>query len=71
MIMIPMMAHAQEEELSIGIEAPHAILMETSTGTVLYEKEAHVAVPPASVTKIMTMLLIFEALEEQKIKLEE
>lgn len=58
-------------EVSIGIEAPHAVLMEASTGTVLYEKDAHVAVPPASVTKIMTMLLIFEALEENRIKLED
>lgn len=58
-------------EVSIGIEAPHAILMEASTGTVLYEKDAHIAMPPASVTKIMTMLLIFEALEDGKIKLED
>lgn len=58
-------------EESIGIEAPHAVLMEASTGTVLYEKDAHTAVPPASVTKIMTMLLIFEALEDGKIKQED
>ena len=58
-------------ENSIGIEAPHAVLMEASTGTVLYEKDAHTAKPPASVTKIMTMLLIFEALEAGKIKLED
>lgn len=58
-------------ENSIGIEAPHAILMEASTGTVLYEKDAHTAQPPASVTKIMTMLLIFEALEDNRIKLED
>ena len=58
-------------KLSIGIEAPHAILMEASTGMILYEKEANVSVSPASVTKIMTMLLIFEALEENKIKLED
>lgn len=62
---------AQTEEESIGIEAPHAVLMEVSTGTVLYEKEAHAAVPPASVTKIMTLLLIFDALEKQKITLED
>lgn len=68
-ILLPLYVSA--ESVSIGIEAPHAILMEASTGTVLYEKEAHVAVPPASVTKIMTMLLIFEALEENKIKLED
>lgn len=61
----------QANELSIGISAPHAVLMEVSTGTVLYEKDAHTSVPPASVTKIMTMLLIFEALEEGKINLED
>ena len=60
-----------QETVSIGIEAPHAVLMEASTGTLLYEKDAHVAVPPASVTKIMTLLLIFEALEDQKIGLDD
>ena len=70
-MMIPMKAYAQEGMLSIGIEAPYVVLMEASTGTILYEKDAHTAVPPASVTKIMTMLLIFEALEGQKIKLDD
>lgn len=65
------MIQREGEVPSIGIEAPHAILMEASTGTILYEKDAHRAVPPASVTKIMTMLLIFEALEDNKIKLED
>ena len=60
-----------ESEISIGIEAPHAILMEASTGMVLYEKDAHTSRSPASVTKIMTMLLIFEALEDGEIKLED
>lgn len=71
---LPMNVLGTSEEvadLSIGIQAPHAILMEASTGTILYEKDAHVAVPPASVTKIMTMLLIFEALEDDKIKPED
>ena len=70
---LPLQAFATEQEkpMEIGIEAPYALLMEVSTGTVLYEKESHVATEPASVTKIMTMLLIFEALEEQKIKLED
>lgn len=54
----------------IGVSAPSAILMEASTGTVIYEKDADTARPPASVTKIMTMLLIFDALESGKIKLE-
>ena len=64
-------ASGEETDHSIGIQAPHAILMEASTGTILYEKDAHMAVPPASVTKIMTMLLVFEALEDDKIKLED
>lgn len=68
LLCFPLTASAEE---TIGIEAPHAVLMEASTGTVLYEKDAHTAVAPASVTKIMTMLLIFEALEEGKIKLED
>ena len=62
---------AESEQTAIGIEAPHAVLMEASTGSVLYEKDANTAVPPASVTKVMTMLLIFEALEAQKIRLED
>ncbi len=53
------------------ISAPSAILMEASTGSVIYEKDADTARPPASVTKVMTMLLIFDALESGKIKLED
>ena len=45
--------------------------MEASTGTIIYEKDADTARPPASVTKIMTMLLIFDALEQGKIHLED
>lgn len=54
---------------AVQISAPSAILMEKTTGTVLYEKDADTARPPASVTKIMTMLLIFDALEAGKIQL--
>lgn len=53
------------------ISAPSAILMEASTGTVIYEKNGHEQLHPASVTKIMTMLLIFEALERGEISLEQ
>lgn len=45
------------------IKAPSAILVERSTGTILYEKNAHEILHPASVTKIMTMLLTMEAVE--------
>ena len=59
------------EGSSMGISAPSAILMEASTGTVIAEKNAHQQLPPASVTKIMTLLLIFDNLGTGKIKLED
>ena len=58
-------------ETAVEVSAPSVILMETSTGTVIYEKDADTARPPASVTKIMTMLLIFDALEAGQIGLED
>lgn len=61
-----------EEAASPGpeLQTPHAYVMEVSTGTALYEKDADVRVHPASVTKVMTVLLIFEALEEGKLSLD-
>lgn len=53
------------------INAKAALLIDQSTGTVLYERNAHEALPPASVTKIMTMLLVMEAIESNKITLED
>ena len=52
---------------SIQLSAPSALLMETSTGTILYEKDSHAILHPASITKIMTLLLIFDALEANQI----
>ncbi len=56
---------------SLAISAPSAVLMEASTGQVIYDKDADTQRPPASVTKVMTLLLIFDALEDGKIKLED
>jgi len=53
------------------ISAPSAILMEKATGTVLCEQDAHTKFEPASVTKVMTLLLAFEALAENVITLEQ
>lgn len=64
-------ASAGSENQGPEITAPSAILMEASTGTVIYEKNGHEQLRPASVTKIMTMLLIFEALKRGDIKLEQ
>lgn len=47
----------------LGLDCKAAILMEAQTGTVLYEMNADDALPPASVTKIMTLLLVMEAIE--------
>ena len=55
----------------IEISAPSAILTEKVTGEVIYEKNAHERLPPASVTKIMTMLLIVEAIVGGDISLED
>ena len=63
--------HAEEKKTESKIESPSAILMEASTGQVIYQKNADEKLAPASVTKIMTMLLIFDALESGKIKLED
>lgn len=51
------------------IQAPSAILMEASTGKIIYEKNADEILYPASITKIMTLILIFDALQERKITL--
>ena len=51
------------------IDARSAILIEANTGTVLYEMNADEALPPASVTKVMTLLLVMEAVDNGKIAL--
>lgn len=53
----------------VDISAPAAILMEASTGEVIFEKNADERRSPASITKVMTLLLTFEHLEEGKISL--
>ncbi len=52
------------------LDARGALLMEASTGTVLFEQNADAAYSPASVTKIMTLLLVMEAVESGKITLD-
>ena len=47
-----------------AVDAKAVVLMEKTTGDVLYEEHAHQPLEPASVTKVMTLLLIMEALEE-------
>lgn len=61
----------EQQEAGPQITAPSAILMEASTGQVIYEKNPDEQLPPASVTKVMTLLLIFDALESGQIGLED
>ncbi|MGN0290848.1 MAG: D-alanyl-D-alanine carboxypeptidase family protein [Lachnospiraceae bacterium] len=56
---------------SLSLCAPSAVLMEAKSGTIIYEKDANTSLHPASITKIMTLILIFDALEDGKIKLED
>lgn len=58
---------AEPEAAGLDVTAPAAVLMERATGTLLFEKNAHEALPPASVTKVMTLLLVLEALDEGRI----
>lgn len=53
------------------LAAPSVLLMEASTGTVLYEKDSHALLRPASITKIMTLILIFDAIKSGGIALDD
>ncbi len=52
----------------LDVAGKSAVLMDAATGTVLYEKNSHEKLSPASVTKVMTMLLIMEAIDSGKIR---
>lgn len=62
---------AKDNNNAINVSSKSAILMDIGSGQILYEKNSHEKLPPASVTKVMTMLLICEALDEGKIKLDD
>ena len=55
------------QALDLDVAGKSALLMDVATGKVLYESNAHEPLPPASVTKVMTMLLIMEAIDTGKI----
>ena len=56
---------------ALALDCKSAILIEASTGRVLYEQNADEALPPASVTKVMTLLLVMEAIDSGKISLDD
>lgn len=59
------------QSTDLGLNCKSAVLMEASTGKVLYEQNSDEAMPPASVTKIMTLLLVMEAIEAGKLSMED
>jgi D-alanyl-D-alanine carboxypeptidase (penicillin-binding protein 5/6) len=61
----------QADNPNLALTSKSAILMEASTGTVIYEQNPDEKLSPASITKIMTLILIFDALKEGKITLED
>lgn len=60
---------AKNSSTDIILQSEAAVLMEGSTGEIIYSKNAEKELRPASITKIMTLLLIFEAIESGKISL--
>lgn len=65
---VPTAAYALDET---SITAPAAVLMEPETGRVLFEKNAHEVRACASITKVMTLLLVFEAIDSGKLSMDE
>jgi len=62
-------SHVYAEEIKLAENATSAIIIEASTGEVIYQKNVNEKRPPASMTKMMSMLLIMEALEKGTINL--
>lgn len=62
-------SNAVENVTPFDVEAKSAVLMEAATGKILYSKNADEPLPPASVTKVMTILLIMEKIDSGKMKL--
>ena len=58
-----------QNKVELELDSESAILMDEDSGTILYTKNEHEKLRPASVTKVMTLLLIFEALDREEIKL--
>ncbi len=65
LLLIPTFVYAEEVDLAPNAKA--AIIVEASTGTILYQKNVHEKLPPASMTKMMGMLLVVESVEKGQI----
>ena len=63
-----LMLPGKAKAVQLDVAGKSAVLMDVATGTILYEQNAHEPLAPASVTKVMTMLLIMEAIDSGKIR---
>jgi len=70
-VSVPFASAEEEKNVQLAENVKSAILIERDTGKVLYEKNSNEQLPPASMTKVMTMLLIMEALDEGKLTMNE
>lgn len=72
LFLIPIYIYASEtvsNETNLGTNAKSAVILEQSTGRVLFEKNSHERIAPASMTKMMSLLLIMEKIDSGKIKM--
>ena len=69
-LMLPLLSPARAASAP-AVDAGAAILMEKETGTILYEQNSHDKLEPASVTKVMTLLLVMEAVDEGRVSLDD
>ena len=70
-LLLPLNLVKAEENLNLAESAKSAILMEASTGEIIFEKNSHEKLAPASMTKIMGMLLVIESIEKGVISWDE
>nr|WP_282559201.1 D-alanyl-D-alanine carboxypeptidase family protein [Paenibacillus sedimenti] len=73
LLLMPAVFAEEKKTQSVDLtpNAQSAVLMDADTGTVIVDKNKDAKLPPASITKIMTMLLIMEAIDQGKIKMDE
>lgn len=71
MLVLPFFTVHAEENVALAPNAKSSIMIEASTGTILFEKNAHEKLAPASMTKMMSMLLIVESIDKGIIRWEE
>lgn len=69
-LLLSMATPATAATITFPTKAPHAFLMDADTGTVLLAKDADLPMPPASMSKLMTVFMLFEALQEGRVSLD-